>query len=139
MLYRCRLKEQPTIGRTLDKDVCLDLSSIAVDEVQHSPYQRDDKMSRDDPKAILCEESLPALVRNPTRETNLFTMNNCIQIKSVTIKPPLYLFAPKKNSKTIFSLLGQKIELIIEIIKLRRMSLEIQSVKNLVITEKRLF
>ena len=86
--YICRLKEQPTIVRTLDKDVCLDLSSIAVNEVQHSPYQRDDKMSRDDPKAILCEESLPALVRNPTRETNLFTGNNCIQIISVTIKPP---------------------------------------------------
>ena len=102
MLFRCRLKEQPTIVRTLDKDVCLDLSSIAVDEVQHSLYQRDDKMSRDDPKAILCEESLPALVRNPTRETNFFTMNNCIQIKSVTIKPPVFICPKEKLENYIF-------------------------------------
>ena len=106
----CRLKEQPTIVRTLDKDVCLDLSSIAVDEVQHSPYQRDDKMSRDDPKAILCEESLPALVRNPTRETNLFTMNNCIQIKSVTIKPTCIYLPQRKAQKLYFPRLDRKLK-----------------------------
>ena len=112
--YICRLKEQPTIVRTLDKDVCLDLSSIAVDEVQHSPYQRDDKMSRDDPKAILCEESLPALVRNPTRETNFFTMNNCIQIKSVTIKPPCIYLPQRKARKLYFPCLDRKLNQILK-------------------------
>ena len=108
--YICRLKEQPTIVRTLDKDVCLDLSSIAVDEVQHSPYQRDDKMSRDDPKAIVCEENLSALVQNPTREMNLFTMINCTQNKSTHLKTPLYLFALKKGSKLYFPRLDRKLK-----------------------------
>ena len=33
--------------RILEKDVCLDLNSIAVDEVQNSPCQQDDNVSRD--------------------------------------------------------------------------------------------
>ena len=105
--YICRLKEQPTIVRTLDKDVCLDLSSIAVDEVQHSPYQRDDKMSRDDPKAILCEENLPALVQYPIREMKFFTLITCIQIKQ--IYPPCIYLPQRKARKLYFPCLDRKL------------------------------
>ena len=34
----------------LEKEVSRDRNSIAVDEVQHSPCQQDDKVSWDDPK-----------------------------------------------------------------------------------------